>query len=211
MRHGCQGTPDITIGRLSAAPGAGHRDTASRIRVDARLLGPFQLHIDGQPVLQRHGNRGRMLLAYLLLHRSRPLGRDTLGGVFWPDAAPDIARNRLHVALYGLRRDLRTLSEHPIVVHGQAGFSFHHDVDLWLDTEAFYDAVGTARREEAGRTEVLRPSQPASSGGASIPSMRAAAPRRTRAESGGAHAATVRANPQTPARVIAGLVIARPE
>jgi hypothetical protein len=58
---------------------------------------------------------------------------------------------------------------------------------------------------------LLRTSQPASSGGTSIPSMRAAAPRRTRAESGGAHAATVRANPQTPARVIAGLVIARPE
>jgi DNA-binding SARP family transcriptional activator len=95
-----------------------------------------------------------MLLAYLLLHRSRPLGRDALGGVFWPDAAPDIARNRLHVAMYGLRRDLRTHSQHPIVVHGRAGFSFHPEVDLWLDTEAFDEAICAARREEVSRTEV---------------------------------------------------------
>jgi DNA-binding SARP family transcriptional activator len=56
-----------------------------------------------------------LLLACLLLHRSRPVSRDTLGGVFWPDTALDIVRDRLHVALYGLRRDLRTLhSQHPI-------------------------------------------------------------------------------------------------
>ena len=148
-------TPAITIGEtLSAAPRAGNRGAASRVRVDARLLGPFELHVDGQPVQHWHGNRGRMLLAYLLLHRSRSLGRDAFGSVFWPDAAPEIVRNRLHVAVYGLRRDLRTLSQHPIVVYGQAGFSLHHDVDLWLDTEVFDDAVCAARRAEAGRTEI---------------------------------------------------------
>jgi len=115
-----------------------------RARVEARLLGAFEIHIDGLLVENWRGNRGRMLLAYLLLHRSRPLSRDALGGVFWPDAAPDVVRNRLHVALYGLRRDLRNLTPHPIVVHGRAGFSFHRDVDFWLDTEAFREAINAA-------------------------------------------------------------------
>ena len=143
--------PAIRIGETLRT---GNRGTASRVRVDARLLGPFELQVDGQPVQQWRGNRGRMLLAYLLLHRSRPVGRDTLGGVFWPDDAPSIVRNRLHVALYGLRRDLRTLSQHPIVVHGRAGFSLDPYVDLWLDTEVFDNAVCAARREEASRTAV---------------------------------------------------------
>jgi SARP family transcriptional regulator, regulator of embCAB operon len=143
--------PAIRIGETSSTS---NRGTACRVRVEARLLGPFELQVDGQPVRQWRGNRGRMLLAYLLLHCSRPVGRDTLGGVFWPDAAPSIVRNRLHVALYGLRRDLRTISQHPIVVHVRAGFSLDPDVDLWLDTEAFEDAVSAARRTEDSRTEV---------------------------------------------------------
>jgi SARP family transcriptional regulator, regulator of embCAB operon len=140
--------------RIGETLGPGNRGTACRVRVEARLLGPFELQVDGQPVRQWRGNRGRMLLAYLLLHGSRPVGRDMLGGVFWPDAAPSIVRNRLHVALYGLRRDLRTVSQHPIVVHARAGFSLDPDVELWLDTAAFEDAISAARRAEDGRTEV---------------------------------------------------------
>jgi DNA-binding SARP family transcriptional activator len=148
-------TPGIGIDEMSSARAwAGNTDATAQVRVDARLLGPFELHVEGQPVRQWRGNRGRMLLAYLLLHRARPVSRDVLGGVFWPEAAPDVARNRLHVALYGLRRDLRAVSQHPIVAHGQGGFSLHPGVGLWLDTEAFGAAVSAAQRDELSRTEV---------------------------------------------------------
>lgn len=130
------------------------REGVGGIRVEARLLGSFELRVDGQPVQDWRGNRGRMLLAYLLLHRARPVPRDALADVFWSEAAPDVVRNRLHVTLYGLRRDLRGASEHPIVVHARGGFSLHPDVDLWLDTEAFAGAINSARQEEGSRTEV---------------------------------------------------------
>jgi DNA-binding SARP family transcriptional activator len=144
------GGADLPGARTPMQPG----QVTGGVRADARLLGAFELHVDGQPVRQWRGNRGRMLLAYLLLHHARPVHRDVLGGVFWPDATPDVVRNRLHVALYGLRRDLRVVSQHPIVVHSQGGFSLHPDVALWLDTEAFVVAVGTARREEDSRKDV---------------------------------------------------------
>jgi DNA-binding SARP family transcriptional activator len=138
-----------------AGPGAGRgprrgANAAGPPRVEARLLGPFELLVNGQQVQRWRGNRGRMLLAFLLLNRGRPLARDEFGTVFWPDAAPDVVRNRLHVALYGLRRDLRALCPHPIVVHGQRGFSLHPSVEVWLDTEAFEEAVSAARREQSG-------------------------------------------------------------
>jgi DNA-binding SARP family transcriptional activator len=133
---------------------AGAADSAGRVHVEALLLGSFELYVDGDPVRQWRGNRGRLLLAYLLLHYARPVHRDALGGVFWPETTPEVARNRLHVALHGLRRDLRAVSQHPIVVHGQSGFTFHSCVALWIDTEAFSTAIGTARTEEGSRPEL---------------------------------------------------------
>jgi SARP family transcriptional regulator, regulator of embCAB operon len=123
------------------------RAHGSTVYMEARLLGPFDLLVNDQTVQHWRGNRGRMLLAYLLLHRERPLTGDGLGGVFWPDAAPEVVRNRLHVALYGLQRDLRALTPHPIVIHGSRGFSFHPRVDLWIDVEAFDEAIVAARNE----------------------------------------------------------------
>ncbi len=137
-----------------AVPGA---NLAGPVRVEARLLGQFELVINGHTLQRWRGNRGRLLLAFLLLHRGRPLARDELGGAFWPDAAPELVRNRLHVALYGLRKDLRALSAHPIVVHGQRGFSLHPGVDLWVDTEAFGDALAAARAcQRGGQPDALR-------------------------------------------------------
>ena len=123
------------------------------IPIEARLFGQFELIVRGRPVPQWRGNRGRMLLAFLLLHRTRPLARDELGGAFWPDAAPNVVRNRLHVALYGLRKDLRSVCEHPIVVHGQRGFCLHPRIDLWLDIEAFDQAFSAGRNERPGSQE----------------------------------------------------------
>jgi DNA-binding SARP family transcriptional activator len=132
---------------------ASERAPGKAVYLEARLLGPFELLVNGQPAQHWRGNRGRMLLAYLLLHRGRPLTGDELGTVFWPDAAPDVVRNRLHVALYGLRRDLRTLNKNPIVIHNGRGFSFHPRVDLWIDAEAFDEAITAARKDEGVRLE----------------------------------------------------------
>jgi DNA-binding SARP family transcriptional activator len=120
------------------------------VQIEARLLGPFALTVAGQPAEQWRGHRGRLLLAYLLVNRGRPQGRDELGTAFWPDAAPSVVRNRLHVALYGLRRDLRRLTEHPIVVYGPRGFGLDAGVSLWLDIEEFESALATARDHQSG-------------------------------------------------------------
>ena len=132
---------------------AGDEDPSVPLRVEARLFGQFELLVRGRPIQRWRGNRGRIMLAFLLLHRSRPLTRDELGGVFWPDGAPGVVRNRLHVALYGLRKDLRALTDHPIVVHGQRGFSIHAGIDLWLDTEEFDKALAAARRQLPGSSD----------------------------------------------------------
>ena len=71
-----------------------------------RLLGELTADIDGVAVTRWSGNRGRSVLRYLVTYRHHVIPRDVLVDVFWPDAAPDLGRNRLHVTLHALRADL---------------------------------------------------------------------------------------------------------
>jgi hypothetical protein len=70
----------------------------------AYLLGGFRVALNLNPVENWPSNRGRMVLKYLLTHRDRPVPREVLMETFWPNAKPGSARNRLNVALHGLRQ-----------------------------------------------------------------------------------------------------------
>jgi DNA-binding SARP family transcriptional activator len=88
---------------------------------------------------------------YLLTHRDPWASREILMQTFWPDAAPDSARNSLNVAIHGLRRSLRTAADVPVVVLDGGVYRLHPDVRLWLDVEEFERHVASGRGlEEAG-------------------------------------------------------------
>jgi DNA-binding SARP family transcriptional activator len=110
----------------------------------ARLFGPLDVAIGGHRVERWRSRKGRSLLAHLLLRRGHSLDRETLEEAQWPDVAPEVARNRLHVTLHGLRRDLRTASALPIVVFDQ-GYGLNPELDLRVDTETFEAALASAR------------------------------------------------------------------
>jgi pentatricopeptide repeat protein len=54
------------------------------------------------------GRQGRLLFAYLIVHRLRPLTRDELTDALWGDAPPDRAERALSALLSKLRRVLAT-------------------------------------------------------------------------------------------------------
>src|SRR5215207_9244636 len=75
----------------------------------------FSLHLLGDPVLVgpegpvtgRASYRRRMaLLAILGVARGRPVGRERIIGLLWPENSADAARHTLSEALYVLRKDL---------------------------------------------------------------------------------------------------------
>jgi DNA-binding SARP family transcriptional activator len=104
-----------------------------------------RVRLHGHPALLLHGRaaplplkHGLVLLAYLADH-PRPVGRDTLATLLWPDAAPGVARTRL-------RRLVHT-------VHGRAGRPLvcgDHDA-LWLAPDVDSDLPDT----EHAMTRVL--------------------------------------------------------
>lgn len=114
-----------------------------------RLLGPLEVCVDGREVDRWHGRKGTLLLAYLLLRRhGPPIASDALASAFWPDATPEVSRNRLHVTMHALRADLQTAS--PIrVIQFDRGYRINPELDVLLDTEQFQASVARAAGAEA--------------------------------------------------------------
>ena len=64
-------------------------------RLDVRLLGPFRVAMDGEPVTGFASDKVRALLAYLCTEESGPHRREKLAGLLWPDWPEPAARANL--------------------------------------------------------------------------------------------------------------------
>lgn len=140
--------------RRSAPPGAllaaatvprGPRETAT---VEVRMLGSFELRVDGITVAASPGHRGFAVLRYLLSSPRHAAARDEILEQFWPDVAPEVARNRLQVAVSGVRRALREVTTASIVEYHHGGYGIAPGVDLVIDVEGFEQALATAHAAE---------------------------------------------------------------
>jgi DNA-binding SARP family transcriptional activator len=120
-----------------------------RARLAVHLLGSLLVTVDELPIEQWQSGRSRAVLKYLVTHRNPWPTRQLLMEVFWPNAAPDSARNNLNVAIHGLRRMLRTVTNAPVVVLQDEAYRLHPDVRLWLDVDEFECAADAGRRLEA--------------------------------------------------------------
>lgn len=108
---------------VATSPAPASRSTEPRQGiVEARLLGTFELSIDGRVVEKWTGQRGRSVLRYLLSRRRHTCSRDELLAVFWPDVAPGAVRNRLQVAVSGLRRTLREVTNLHVIEYAEGGY-----------------------------------------------------------------------------------------
>jgi DNA-binding SARP family transcriptional activator len=135
--------------RLGPSPAAQRSDAAAGLAV--HLLGPLCVAVDDVPVGDFPSARCRSLFGYLLTHREPWPPREVLMDVFWPESSPEASRNSLNVAIHGLRRTLRTVTDQRVIVHGGGAYGIHPDLQLWLDVEEFESRVEHGRRrEEAG-------------------------------------------------------------
>ncbi|WP_261569966.1 BTAD domain-containing putative transcriptional regulator [Frankia gtarii] len=95
------GVPPSTADPGVPASVAG-RAQASRLTV--RCLGGFEMALDGKPVdLAGVQPRNLELLGILAVHAGRPVHRDRLTELIWPEAEPTRANHSLQVAISALR------------------------------------------------------------------------------------------------------------
>ncbi|MCB8979015.1 MAG: AAA family ATPase [Ardenticatenaceae bacterium] len=113
----------------------------SRLRVS--LLGTFQVLLDHQPVTHFRSTKIQGLLVYLLLRDEKPLPRELLAALFWPDESESTARNNLRQSLFRLRQLLGDLDEstQPYLLVTRQTVQFNPKSDFALDVQQFLQAV----------------------------------------------------------------------
>lgn len=115
--------------------------------VDVRVLGPFEVALDGVPVSTWGGSRIRTVLQYLLLH-DRPVRREILMELLWAGHTYRSARNNLNVCIYGLRRALGTGEEY--VLYRDGSYCLNNDLDWSIDSARFVAFDDRARAAVVG-------------------------------------------------------------
>lgn len=118
--------------------------------VSVSCLGPFRLAVGGVQVDGWRPSKARSLFQYLVNHRDRPVPRETLIEVLWPESDAFAIGSSLKVAIHTLRKALAE------ALSGDAGVSVvAHDCGyqlntsgLMLDVEQFERAYTEGRRAE---------------------------------------------------------------
>jgi DNA-binding SARP family transcriptional activator/tetratricopeptide (TPR) repeat protein len=117
-------------------------DDSGRI-LTIHLLGGLRIMAGDEGVAGLHHARLQELLAYLLLQRGRPVSRQHLAFLFWPDSPEKQARTNLRNLWHRLRRTLPDAER--FIDAGEATIQWRADAPYTLDAAGFEAALAQAR------------------------------------------------------------------
>ncbi len=127
-------------------------------RAEVRLLGGFDVRVDGQPVNGFESQKVRGLLAYLIVNRGTARSRERLVSLFWPDHEPTGARSSLRQALYNLRSTLAPSPPEPTwkpIASTHQTMTFARTSEIWLDVEAFDEKLRLGLTDDGPLPQLL--------------------------------------------------------
>jgi DNA-binding transcriptional activator of the SARP family len=105
-----------------------------------QLCGRLKVDVEGRHVTPAlRGRQGRVLLAYLVLNRNRPVGRDELIAAIWPDSAPVNPSASLRTQLSHLRSAIGADA-----LAGRDTVELRLHENAWVDIEAAERAIQIA-------------------------------------------------------------------
>jgi DNA-binding SARP family transcriptional activator len=139
--------PEPLPADTSSALSASSRSERPAADIAASALGPLEVHVAGRRVPRWTSLKARSVFQYLLIHQDRPIRRDVLMALQWPDHSHTSARNNLNVALYSLRNTLEGLGQdaQPIL-YRDGCYILNPELTWWIDRNEFLSAVHEARR-----------------------------------------------------------------
>ncbi len=132
---------------LSMVPSAQPLHMPSRPEADvaALMLGPLEVDVAGRRVLKWNSLKARAVFQYLLIHRGRPVRRDVLMELQWPDHTHTSARNNLNVALHSLRNTLDgPWQGRQPVLYQDGCYVLNPGLMWWVDRDEFLSALSQA-------------------------------------------------------------------
>ncbi|MCP4422702.1 MAG: hypothetical protein GY805_39340, partial [Chloroflexi bacterium] len=110
-------------------------------------LGAFRVYQNDLLINDWNGLKGQMILKYLVAYHDKPISKDMLMDVFWPDADTEAARRNLHQAVYSLRQTLKEQEpDFQHIIYENDCYLFNSELNIWLDFQEFEQHVQNGRR-----------------------------------------------------------------
>lgn len=113
-------------------------------------LGSFAVYQNDRLITDWNGLKGLTILKYLIAQGGRPVPKDILMEVLWPNGDPESVRRNLHQAVYSLRQVLR--KQEPNFQHilfQNDAYHFNPELTLWIDFVQFERYARLGQQQEA--------------------------------------------------------------
>ncbi len=134
------------------------RPTVTEAPLRIYCLGAFAVFAGDQQIALKRTSKDGQILKYLATTGRKPVKRDVLLEVLWPDTDPQVANNRLKVTIHHLRQLLDPVlpdgacGECVVFEHGS--YMLNPEMRIWTDVQEFEDNWQTGSKfERAGRME----------------------------------------------------------
>jgi DNA-binding SARP family transcriptional activator len=119
------------------------------VDIAVHVLGSFRLALAGHVVETSNGGKSLRVLKYLLSHRDRPVPKEVLIDLFWPELDVDSVGRSLHQAVYTLRKTLRIgADDTQHVVFENGAYMMNPELSVWCDLDVFESSVAAGRVAE---------------------------------------------------------------
>jgi adenylate cyclase len=125
-------------------------------RLAIRLLGPFEVTLDGESITCFETQKTRALLAFLAAEAGNLHSREALAEMLWPDRPEGAARANLRHTLRSLRLAIGDYgAEPPFLLCSRTAIALNPDGDCWVDSRAFARSLAGLEGTELPGPEVL--------------------------------------------------------
>ncbi len=147
-----------TDGEMAEGARREKQTTFNTARLRAYCFGNFELQVDRKRVDKWHSLKAKSLLKFLLARKNKPVSKDILIELLWPDCAPEEGKNNLKAVIYSLRQ---TLPGHKadsrvsqLILFSEGQYRINPEVELWVDVSEFEHHWLTGRNlEKQGKKE----------------------------------------------------------
>ena len=110
----------------------------------AYCLGNFEVHLNEKRLDKWSSLKAKSLLKFLISRRGKPVTKDVLIEMLWPNCNPEVGSNNLKSAIYALRQVLRqgdlnddNKNNCPFVQFSEARYMLSPKLELWVDVDDF--------------------------------------------------------------------------
>jgi DNA-binding SARP family transcriptional activator len=101
-------------------------------------LGPFQLYQGDQWISHWTSRKALSVIKCLVIYHPKPISKDILMDLLWPDADAESARRNLHQAIYSLRQTMKEgAPDYQHVLFENEHYFLNPGMDIWLDFVEF--------------------------------------------------------------------------